>query len=587
MLQRLRTRKHFEHIALTPGAASALKSQPADLLVAPAADLFRQYWSKETIICIVGALGASTRLIAPFLTGKDLDPAVLVLDAKAKHVVPLIGGHASGGEALAFEIAADIGADPVITNDSNSQERLAIDSFGEAWGWRRGGKTIAWNKLMHLLSQGRQLDFEQHSGTTEWQLAKAASNGCFLSSRSSSSACDFYIGPFRGVECCWHPPNIWIGIGCERNTSLSIVKRALGISLDTVGIAIEAIAGLASVEIKADEACILSMAASLGCPIRLFTNQELSKVNVPNPSVQVANAIGISSVAESAALLAAGHLGKLLFEKRVFSAQDDEVGAVTIAIAESAEAFAPNRGELHLVGSGPGDLSFLTYDSRRALSRSVVWIGYGLYLDLLEPLRRPDQVRIESQITQERDRCIYALKLARQGIRVALISSGDSGIYGMAGLALELWLEQKVSQRPVFQVHPGISALQLAAARVGAPLMHDFCTVSLSDRLTPWEKIEARVRSAAEGDFVIAIYNPRSKDRLWQLNRVFDLLLEFRSPNTPALLARNLGREGEKVHLYTLDSLPVEEVDMLSLVIIGNSESRQENGQMITPRGYK
>jgi cobalt-precorrin 5A hydrolase/precorrin-3B C17-methyltransferase len=213
-------------------------------------------------------------------------------------------------------------------------------------------------------------------------------------------------------------------------------------------------------------------------------------------------------------------------------------------------------------------------------------VGYGLYLDLLEPLRRPDQLRRDGRLTEERARCAEALALAQAGLRVALISSGDSGIYGMAGLALELWLQQPQQDRPRFEVHPGLSALQLAAARAGAPLMHDFCTISLSDRLTPWAVIERRLQAAAAGDFVVALYNPRSLGRDWQLQRAVELLLQGRPGSTPVVLARQLGRAEEQVSLHSLGDLPVNQVDMLTLVLIGNSSSYSRDGRMVTPRGY-
>ena len=136
----------------------------------------------------------------------------------------------------------------------------------------------------------------------------------------------------------------------------------------------------------------------------------------------------------------------------------------------------------------------MTFDARKALARSAVWFGYGLYLDFLEPLRRHDQVRIDGKLTLEKDRCLKALELAQQGVKVSLVSSGDSGIYGMAGLALELWLDKPINERPFFEVHPGVSAIQIAASRVGAPLANDFCAISLSDRLTPWKTIEERLQ---------------------------------------------------------------------------------------------
>jgi len=296
--------------------------------------------------------------------------------------------------------------------------------------------------------------------------------------------------------------------------------------------------------------------------------------------------MGTASVAEAAAVLAAGEDAQLLQTKRILHAGPEEQGAVTVAIAEAALPFAPQRGELHLIGSGPGDLSLLTPDARRALSRCGVWVGYGLYLDLLEPLRRQDQVRLDGQLTRERDRCQQALSLAQQGAKVALVSSGDSGIYGMAGLALELWMELVDGSRPLFEVHPGLSALQLAAARAGAPLMHDFCTISLSDRLTPWSVIEQRLHAAAAGDFVVALYNPRSKGRDWQLQRAQEILLGHRPDHTPVVMARQLGRAEEQVTLHCLKALPINRVDMLTVLVIGNSSSTMEGGRMVTPRGY-
>jgi cobalt-precorrin 5A hydrolase/precorrin-3B C17-methyltransferase len=156
----------------------------------------------------------------------------------------------------------------------------------------------------------------------------------------------------------------------------------------------------------------------------------------------------------------------------------------------------------------------------------------------------------------------------------------------MAGLALELWLARPAAERPGFSVHPGLSALQLAAARAGAPLMHDFCTISLSDRLTPWEVIERRLRAAAAGDFVVALYNPRSRGRAWQLERARELLLEGRPAATPVLLARQLGRSEEALSFHQLAELPCDQVDMLTLVLIGNSSTYLRDGRMVTPRGY-
>jgi len=193
---------------------------------------------------------------------------------------------------------------------------------------------------------------------------------------------------------------------------------------------------------------------------------------------------------------------------------------------------------------------------------------------------------VDGNLTFERERCKQSLDLAMQGARVALVSSGDSGIYGMAGLALELWLERPQIDRPAFNIHPGISAVQMAASRVGAPLMNDFCTISLSDHLTPWATIKERLKGASIGDFVIAIYNPRSQDRNWQLKSALEIIREYRSANTPMVLARQLGREDEKLEFYSLDNFPISKIDMLTIILIGNSQSLYNGRWFITPRGY-
>ncbi len=548
---------------------------------ATAAELLASEWERSSAFVAIGACGAITRLIAPHLKTKNEDPAVVVLDPLGRYAIPLLGGHGAGAEQLSLAIAALMEGQAVLTGGSSSQGRLALDSFGSSWGWRRGSGD--WDSLMKSVARGGPIQVHQPSGTERWQGLDGATA---LLQPLRSGGLPLVIGAERGEGCRWHPPCLWLGIGCERGTSLGLLERLVDTSLAQLGLAPEAVAGLASADRKADEPALLQLATRRGWPLRCFDATKLAAVTVPNPSEAVARELGTASVAEAAALLAAGPGPQLTLEKRIERARGGEQGAATLAIAQTASQWAPGQGQLHLVGSGPGSLDLLTADARRALAESTVWVGYGLYLDLLEPLRRPDQLRSDGQLTLERERCAEALGLACQGLTVALVSSGDSGIYGMAGLALEQWLALAPGDRPGFTVHPGISALQLAAARAGAPLMHDFCTVSLSDRLTPWPVIEKRLKGAAAGDFVVALYNPRSLGRDWQLGRARELLLEHRPGSTPVLLARQLGRAEENLSLHTLADLPIEAVDMLTLVLIGNSTSRVEAGRMVTPRGY-
>ncbi len=587
MLLRLKARNHVDLLALPPKAASHLDCQHKDLVVDSAANVLRSYWHSGGFLIVVGAVGAATRLVAPLLGNKEEDPAVLVIDANGANVIPLLGGHKAGAENLAIQLAAELGGNAVLTGESTNQELLSLDSFGEMWGWQRTGNGSLWKQLMLHQAIGGGFEVVQSSGSNLWRISPAAVN----SLRGSQTEDDLLakticIGPSISEECCWHPSTLWIGIGCERNTSENLLCRAFKSALEENCLAFEAVAGLVSIELKNNEPALLALAKKIGRPLRFYSANTLAKVSVPNPSKAVFAAVGTPSVAEAAAQLAAGKGGSLLKQKKIYFPSAGEEGAVTIAIAESKYPFAPQRGELHLVGSGPGDLAYLTNDARSALARTVVWIGYERYLDLLEPIRRTYQVRIDGQLTRERDRCLQALEMATEGIRVALISSGDSGIYGMAGLALELWLDQPEMNRPAFQIHPGISAVQIAAARVGAPLMNDFCTISLSDKLTPWQAIRDRLRGALIGNFVIAIYNPKSNDRDWQLQEVFNTIKDYRALNTPVILARQLGRKEERVDLYTLEDCPLDKVDMLTTVLIGNTKSFFKNDFFVTPRGY-
>jgi len=562
-----------------------------------ASELLQSQWGSAQGFVVVGACGLVTRLIAPLLQGKNQDPAVVVVDPHGAFAIPLLGGHAAGAEALSQRVAALLGGQAVLTGSSGSQGRLALDAFGKSWGWRRSA-TGDWNALMQKVAAGERarLAVKQTNGTQLWRgLAAAAASGLVAGNGDQgtdpigadpSNEIDLTIGIERGEGCRWHPPSLWLGLGCERGTSQELITRLVDQELDRLDLAPEAIAGMASIDRKSDEQAFLALAQERGWAQQWMPAATLNAIAVPNPSDAVAAEMGTASVAEAAALIAAGPGARLLLNKTIARAQDGEQGAATLAIATCVEQWAPQAGQLHLVGSGPGRLDLLTPDARRALAEATVWVGYGLYLDLLEPLRRPDQLRCDGRLTEERARCALALGLANQGLNVALVSSGDSGIYAMAGLALELWLTQSPGQRPSFEVHPGISALQLAAARAGAPLMHDFCTISLSDRLTPWEVIEKRLEAAAAGDFVVALYNPRSKGRDWQLARAQELLLAGRPGTTPVALARQLGRPEEQVSLHTLGDLPIEQVDMLTLVLVGNSTSRTQDGRMVTPRGY-
>lgn len=543
--------------------------------------LLQQHW--PSLQLLVGALasGALIRMVAPLLQDKRHDPAVVLLSADGRQLLPLLGSHLGGAEDEARRCAALLGLEVVSSGDCARRGAPALDSFGGGWGWRRGDGD--WNRLMQAAARGEPVALGGEAGQAEaQQLLRAAG---LEGQDGSPASVGLHISVQRGESCRWHPPQLWIGIGCERNTTRALLDESLAAALAESGLAAAAVAGLASLDLKGDEPALLELSRDRDWPLRLFPADRLAAVAVPNPSDRVRQEVGTASVAEAAALAAAGDQAELLLEKRILRGPQGS-GAATIAIARASRPWAPQRGHLALVGAGPGCLTQLTGAARSALAQAALWCGYGPYLDLLEPLRRSDQARLDGRLTEERLRCRLALARACEGVRVALVSSGESGLYGMAGLALEEWLRLPRDGRPGFEVHPGISALQMAAARVGAPLMHDVCTISLSDRLTPWSVIERRLQAAALGDFVVALYNPRSRDRHWQLGRAIALLLEGRPGSTPVALCRQLGRAEERVILTRLEAVDVDQVDMLTLVLVGNSTTRVIDGRMVTPRGY-
>ena len=236
-----------------------------------------------------------------------------------------------------------------------------------------------------------------------------------------------------------------------------------------------------------------------------------------------------------------------------------------------------------VTGIGPGHEAGMTPEALAALEECDVLVGYHVYTDLVRHLC-PDKEVMTTGMTKETDRCRMALEAALQGKTVAFVCSGDAGVYGMAGIMMEVAAEHPEVE---ITVVPGVTAACFAAALLGAPLIHDFAVISLSDLLTPWEKIEKRLRLSAEADFVICLYNPRSKKRHDYLHKAVDYVLEHRLKDTPCGFVKNAGREGEEKQYCTLGELAEQDIDMFTTIIIGNSQTKMVNGRMVTPRGYR
>ena len=394
-----------------------------------------------------------------------------------------------------------------------------------------------------------------------------------------------------------HPPTLAVGAGCERNAEAAQLIALAEKTLAESHLSPRAVACVVSTDAKRDEAAVHALAAHWGVPARFFSAARLEQETprLANPSEEVFRAVGSHGVAEAAALAAVGAGGALVVPKT-------KSARATVAVARAAPGVDLDgaalegvgghaRGTLTVVGIGPGAAEWRTPAATAALREATDVVGYSLYLDIVADIITGKN-RHDSNLAEEEARVRLALDLAAQGRAVALVCSGDAGIYALATLAFELletstnpaWASVEVS------VVPGVSAMQAAAARAGAPLGHDFCAISLSDLLTPWEDIERRLKAAAEGDFVVALYNPVSKRRTEQLARARDILLAHRPPQTPVILARNLGRPGERREVIALADLAPDKADMLTLVMVGSSNTRAfvHGGEtrVYTPRGY-
>lgn len=235
--------------------------------------------------------------------------------------------------------------------------------------------------------------------------------------------------------------------------------------------------------------------------------------------------------------------------------------------------------KLYVVGIGPGGREHMTLKALKAIEESEVLVGYSFYIELLGDLVKAKEV-IKTGMRGELERCKAAIESSRAGKTTAIVSTGDSGLYGMAGPIHEM------AEGVEIEVVPGISSAFSAAAELGAPIMHDFCTISLSDLLTPWETIESRLEMASKADFVIALYNPKSKTRTTQIERAFEIIREHKADSTPVGIVKNSGRFGKAVSTSTLGDTDFEDIDMMTVVIVGNKETYFKDGNIVTPRGY-
>ncbi|MFD6297296.1 precorrin-3B C(17)-methyltransferase [Streptomyces sp. NPDC060235] len=531
----------------------------------PVADAVRRAFAEcDQLVCFL-ATGAVVRLVAPLLADKTSDPGVVCVDEAGRFAVPLVGGHAGGANDLAREIGEMLGAEPVVTTATDAVGMPGLDTLGLPVEGDVAGVSRA-----VLDGEPVVLDAE-----TVWPLPALPPN---VGAPAGDGAAvirvsDHAQGP-AAREVVLRPPSLVVGVGASRGTPVEEVLGLVGEALADAGLSIRSIAELATVDAKSEEPGILGAAARLGVPVVTHTAAELAAVTVPNPSEAPLAAVGTPSVAEAAALVGGG---ELLVPKRKSVRADGSPAMATVAVVRR-----PARGRLAVVGLGPGARDLLTPRAAGELRRASVLVGLDQYVDQIRDLLRPGTLVLESGLGAEEERARTAVAEARRGRAVALIGSGDAGVYAMASPALA----EASDDIDVVGV-PGVTAALAAGAILGAPLGHDHVSISLSDLHTPWEVIERRVRAAAEADIVVTFYNPRSRGRDWQLPKALAILAEHREPVTPIGVVRNASRPDESSRVTTLGSLDPAIVDMMTVVTVGNTATREIAGRMVTPRGYR
>ena len=547
---------------------------------APLEELVKEAFSSADALIFWCAAGIAVRCIAPCLTHKSQDPAVLVLDERGKHCISLLSGHMGGANALAGTVSALCGAEPVITTGTDTEHRFSVDEFARCNGlvvtdWEKAKRISAKVLAGETLTIGSGMKKEQYC-PVEGLEEQNWKEGEFLSNADVWITPRRITAPDQVLQLI--PRNLTVGIGCRKGTELSALHAALDRFMEQTGLDRRGICRITSIDRKKEEQGLVDLASDLGVPFVTYTSEELLQAPGEYPSSEFVREItGVDNVCQRSAMLGAGDGAAVIAEKTV-------VDGITMAAAAGVLKKSGNaRGIVYAVGIGPGEPKQMTSQAEAVLRRADLIVGYKTYVDQIRPVF-PDKEYKVSGMRQELLRIREALEEARKGKTVAVISSGDASVYGMGGL---LWELSEQYDDVDVECVAGITAALSGGAVLGAPLGHDFACVSLSDLLTPWDLIRKRLELAAEGDFVIALYNPSSRTRQHRYEEACRILLEHRPGNTVCGWCRNIGRQGEEWKVCTLKELQQQPVDMLTTVFIGNSRTRVIRGRMVTPRGYE
>jgi cobalt-precorrin 5A hydrolase / precorrin-3B C17-methyltransferase len=530
------------------------------------------------------AVGATVRIAAPLITGKYEDPGVVCVDEALRFAIPVLGGHAGGANVLARRVAGILGATAVITTAAEAAGSVGLDEFGADLGFVvEPGSDMAPVGAAILSGERVTLTMEH-----QWPVPPLPPNVVRTAHPEPGIPAivvtdEVTPAEAPGPRVIYRPPSLVVGAGASTGVTAGEAGRLIDETLAAAGLSPRSVRWLATADIKAREPGLLAAARERGWSVVTASAEQLAAIDVPTPSEIVRAAVGTPSVAEAAALLVAagsqdqGHPepggpggAQLIVTKRASA-------RATVAVARRRP-----RGRLALISLGPGARDLMAPRAVDELRRASVVVGLDQYVNQVADLIPPGAQVVASGLGEEEQRAAAAVSEALAGQAVALIGSGDIGIYAMASPALEL-ADDRVEVIGV----PGVTAALAAASVLGAPLGHDHAVISLSDLHTPWEVIERRVRAVAEADLVTCFYNPASQARTWQLGRALAILAEHRPPGTPVGWVRDASRPGQGSGIATLARFDPAVADMHTLVVVGSSRTTVVAGRMVTPREYR
>ncbi|MBR7988799.1 precorrin-3B C(17)-methyltransferase [Burkholderia cenocepacia] len=519
----------------------------------------RELYARGLPIVALCAAGIVIRCLAPALADKGVEPPVLAVAEDGSAVVPLLGGL-TGVNVIAREIAECVGVAPAITTSGELRFGACVLNPPEGYA-------------LADLAQGKRFVSDLLAGASTRVDGAAPWLDDVALPRDTAAAHAIRVTPdaWRGArdELVIHPRSVVVGVAADAVHAGEALAVRIEAMLDAQGLARLALAAIVAPASAIGDAALEAAASTLDVPLRFVDSDRDAPA-------------GASTL-----------LGRAL---RVTHTLREESNGLACAVASQPvdpATLGRARGRLTVLGLGPGGAAWLTPAARAALADATDILGYTTYVNMAGPFRADQRVH-GTDNREEMQRARHAFELAAEGRRVAVVSSGDPGVFAMAAAVLEALDEARDPQWAAvdLRVEPGISASLATAAQAGAPLGHDFCAISLSDNLKPWDVIEMRLQHAAQADLVMAFYNPISRARPWQLDRALDIVRAHRAADTVVVLGRDIGRPGATLSTTTLGALRGDQVDMRTMVIVGSSTTRRfsignAREWVYTPRWYR